>query len=271
MWPASLNVTVWERDLRGRVTKKIYDDTKFTQYAYNSRDGKLKSVTGAKNQVKNYSYNLDGTLKGVTYANALISTPNVSFTYDPKYRRLATMTDGTGLTSFAYHPVTDPGTLGARRLATLDGPLANDTITYMYDELGHTTNRAVNGIAEGFVFDDLGRMSTHTNLLGTFTYAYVNAAHRLASITPSLPNVPVTTFDYFDANGDFRLKPIWNKKLSPTVTTVSKFDYSYDVLGRIRQWTQQADGATPNVWSLNYDLEDQLIDVTCSQLLDTRK
>jgi hypothetical protein len=25
------------------------------------------------------------------------------------------------------------------------------------------------------------------------------------------------------------------------------------------------------VWSLNYDLEDQLIDVTCSQLLDTRK
>jgi len=32
------------------------------------------------------------------------------------------------------------------------------------------------------------------------------------------------------------------------------------VLGRIKQWTQQADAGTPQVMSLNYDLEDQLLD-----------
>jgi hypothetical protein len=35
-------------------------------------------------------------------------------------------------------------------LASVDGPLANDTITYLYDELGRITNRAIDTVAEGF-------------------------------------------------------------------------------------------------------------------------
>jgi RHS repeat-associated protein len=251
------HVTTWERDRQGRVTKKTYDDHQFTQYDYNPRDGRLKSITDAKNQTKNYSYNLDGTLSGVSYANALVSTPSVSFTYDPKYRRLATMTDGRGVTSFAYYGVTD---LGARHLASEDGPLANDTITYMYDELGRMTNRAVNNTGEGFVFDDLGRMTIHTNSLGNFTSTYVNDSRRLASITAPSPNSQVTTFDYFDNNGDRRLKEVWNKNKNGV--TLSKFDYAYDVLGRITQWTQQTGTATPNVMTLDYDLEDQLLNAS---------
>jgi hypothetical protein len=36
----------------------------------------------------------------------------------------------------------------------------------------------------------------------------------------------------------------WNKKSGGTM--LSKFDYQYDVVGRITQWTQQADAATPS-------------------------
>jgi len=64
-----------------------------------------------------------------------VSTPTVSVTYDAAYPRLATMTDGTGTTNYGYYPVTS-GQLGAGELSTVDGPLANDTITYTYDQLG---------------------------------------------------------------------------------------------------------------------------------------
>lgn len=54
------------------------------------------------------------------------------------------------------------------------------------------------------------------------------------------------------------LKEIWNQNRS--VATLSKFDYQYDVLGRIKQWTEQADANTPQVMSMDYDNEDQLLD-----------
>ena len=46
------------------------------------------------------------------------------------------MTDGTGTTLYSYNPITGTPTLGANQLASVDGPLPNDTITYAYDELG---------------------------------------------------------------------------------------------------------------------------------------
>ena len=60
--------------------------------------------------------------------------------------------------------------------------------------------------------------------------------------------------------GDRRLKEIWNK--TGSTATLSKFDYDYDVLGRIKQWTQQTDASTPNVMTMDYDNEDQLLGAT---------
>ena len=253
--------TSWEYDVAGRVTKKIYANNTPSipalQYAYETHSGKLKAITDAKNQVKNYSYNLDGTLQGVVYNSAVISTPSVSFTYDPNYRRLTGMTDGTGSTAFTYKPVTTgAGTLGARRLATVDGPLDNDTITYNYDELGRVTGRAINSVAETAVFDALGRVTNTVNPLGTFTPAYVNATRRLSSFT--YPNNQVTTYGYTNNVGDQRLMQILNRTSSGGAT-ISEFDYQYDGLGRIKQWTQQAGAATPQVMTPEYDREDQLL------------
>ena len=77
------------------------------------------------------------------------------------------MTDGTGVTVCGYNLVTVPATLGAGQLATLDGPLANDT-ALGYDELGRTTSLSINGTANVSTasFDSLGREYWRGNNLG---------------------------------------------------------------------------------------------------------
>jgi YD repeat-containing protein len=92
----------------------------------------------------------DGTTqltRQIPYTNAVIATPSVSFTYDSVYGRVVTMGDGIGTTTYGYHAVTTPPALGAGQLASVDGPLTDDTITYTYDELGRVTTRAINGSA----------------------------------------------------------------------------------------------------------------------------
>ena len=65
--------------------------------------------------------------------------------YDPNHSRVATMLDGTGTTSYGNHPIAVPPALGAGRLASIDAPLVNDTITFGYDQLGRVTDGSING------------------------------------------------------------------------------------------------------------------------------
>ena len=91
-----------------------------------------------------------------------------------------------------------------------------------------------------------------------FGYAYVDATRRLSSL--AYPNSQKMVLSYFGNTGDDRLQEIWNQTGSGG--TISKFDYAYDVLGRITQWTQQADANPTNVMNLSYDAEDQLLGAT---------
>src|SRR5207237_5466238 len=92
---------------------------------------------------------------------------------------------GIGTTTYGYNPIAVPPVLAACQLASIDGPLANDRITFSYDQLGRTTNRSINGSvnSSSWTFDSLGRISSAANKLGTFNYAYVNVADRLSSMT----------------------------------------------------------------------------------------
>jgi YD repeat-containing protein len=71
--------------------------------------------------------------------------------------------------------------LGAGRLASVDGPLGNETIAYAYDALGRITNRAINGVAQTVAFDALGRVTVVANVLGSFTNFSVGATSRVAT------------------------------------------------------------------------------------------
>ena len=253
---ANGHATTWERDVQARVTREVRaDGTTATQYAYESTTNRLKTVTDPKGQVTTYTYNLDNGLQQVAYTNATIATPSVSYTYDPAYARTATMVDGTGTTAYTYHP---SGALGATQVASVDGPLTNDTITYQYDELGRVVSRAINSVAATEAYDALGRVTTETNVLGTFGYGYDGVTARLASVT--YPNGQTSTYTYFDHAGDDRLQTIHHKY--PNASTLSKFDYTYDAAGNILTWQQQADSAAPTVYQFGYDRADQLTAAT---------
>jgi hypothetical protein len=59
-------------------------------------------VTDSKNQATLYQYFIDNNVQQVSYSNAMVSTPTVSFTYDTNYNRLLTMTGGIGTTKYGY-------------------------------------------------------------------------------------------------------------------------------------------------------------------------
>jgi RHS repeat-associated protein len=251
---ANGNRTSWERDVLGRVTREVRaDGTTDTVYTYDLA-GRLKTVTDPKDQVTTYTYALDDAVLSTVWTNAQVATPSVSYTYEAIYPRVATMVDGTGTTAYTYKAA---GTLGAGQVASVDGPLTNDTITYSYDQLGRVTTRAINGAANTvtWAFDALGRVTTETNLLGTFTYTYDGPTSRLATVT--YPNGQTSTYSYLPASQERRLQTIHHKY--PNTSTLSRFDYTYDAVGNILTWQQQADSAAPTIWRYGYDRADQLI------------
>ena len=251
---ANGNRTTWERNVLGRVTREVRaDGTTDTLYTYDL-GGRLKTVTDPKDQVTTYTYALDDAVLSTVWTNAQVATPSVSYTYEAIYPRVATMVDGTGTTVYRYKAA---GTLGAGQVASVDGPLTNDTITYSYDQLGRVTTRAINGAANTvtWAFDALGRVTTETNLLGTFTYTYDGPTSRLATVT--YPNGQTSTYSYLPASQERRLQTIHHQY--PNTATLSKFDYTYDAVGNILTWQQQADSAAPTLWRYGYDRADQLI------------
>ena len=248
------NRTRWERDLQGRITREIRANGSGTQYAYEVRSNRLRTVTDAKNQVTTYTYAPDDQVTSITYTNEQIATPDVAFSYDTIYGRLASMVDGTGTTTYTYHAVTTSPTLGATQLASADGPLTDDTITYSYDQLGRVTMRTVNGVGVTWGFDGLGRVTSTINVLGTFTYTYEAQTSRLATVT--YPNGQSSTYTYYGNTGDRRLQTIHHRY--PDATTLSKFEYTYDVGGNILTWRQQTDTTTV-LFEYGYDNADQLV------------
>lgn len=248
-------VTSWNRDIQGRVTSKVYPDSTQNTFAFEKTTSRLRAVTDAKNQTTLYGYFGDNNLQQVTYSNAVVATPGVSFTYDTNFNRLVTMVDGIGTNVYSYYPITNVA--GAGRLQSIDGSLANDTITYAYDELGRVTSRAIDGVAQAVTYDGRGRVIVMTNVLGRFTNNYVNTTFRLSSVF--YPNGQSTVFNYFNNTNNQR--PEEFKNLVGT-NMVSKFNYTYDSDGQIQTWTQQADNGTPKTWVMNYDPVDQLLGVT---------
>lgn len=252
MTDALMHTTTWNRDLQGRLTSKVLANNTSSQYAYETTTSRLKQITDAKGQVTNYQYFGDDNLKQVSYTNATIATPTVNYTYEAIYNRVATMADGTGTTTYAYHPVVaapSPPQLGAVQLASIDGPLSNDTVTYGYDELGRELTRAINSVASSQVYDALGRITSATNPLGAFGYTYEGTTNRLSTV--QYPNGQNTTLTYYNNLGDHRLLEIKNEAAGAVL--LSQFGHSYLAEGEIVGLAigEQAFG-------FGYDAADQL-------------
>ena len=256
--------TTLTRDLQQRITQKTFADGTSISMVYESTTSRLKSRTDQKGQTTVYSYNRDDSLAGVSYPNAQVATPGVTYAYDPAYPRIASMTDGVGTTTYSYNPVTGSSSLGAGQLASVSGPLPSSTVSYTYDPLGRVLTTSINGSANitSAEYDSLGRVTSVSNPLGQFAYTYVDQTARVRSL--SYPNGQVTNFQYYgnassdgSGNGDQRLQTIQN--LNSSGTNLSTFSYTYDSNGQITTWGKQWDSGSAASSSFGYDAASQLV------------
>jgi RHS repeat-associated protein len=250
--------TTWLTDVQGRPIAKQYADGSSVTYQYENSISRLHAVIDEKQQVTQFTWNRDNTLRALTYGGAIIPTPGVSFSYDPDYPRILSMTDGTGTTRYSYNPITGTPTLGAGALASVDGPLPNDTIAYGYDELGRPVHRAINGVDSAATFDAAGRLTGVTNALGAFAYAYDGVSGRLVSKTA--PNGQTMERSYGNTLQDLLLQRITH---TAGATPISEFLYGRDITrGRLTTWSQQAGAQSPDLFTLGYDAVNQLLSAT---------
>jgi RHS repeat-associated protein len=245
--------TRWDYDLEGRVTTKRYVDGSEVHYTYENTTSRLKSVRDEKGQVKVYTYAADNNLHRIAYPVAQVATPAVTFDYDANYNRMTSMQDAIGTTIYTYHPV---GTAGALQIASVDGPWADDTVTYQYDALGRLVVRALHGVPQTLAYDALGRTTNVVNALGSFVYTYDGPTDRPLDVR--LPNGQTTHFDYFDNRGDRRLQRITCRQ--PDNTLVSRFTYAYNAVGAVTNWLQEL-GTVTHDWQAGYDAADQLLGI----------
>jgi len=253
--------TTWRHDVQGRVTCKEYTDGSKITYLYENTTSRLRQKIDEKLQVKQYNYNRDNTVSRISYTNAIVATPPVAYTYDANYSRLSSMTDGTGTTLYTYIPITALPVLGAGQLASIDGLLPNDTITFSYDELGRRVSTAINGVSSVLAFDELGRISSVTNTLGVFNTTYDGNSLRVAS--QIYPNGQKAEFSYAGNLQDQLLQRITYELGN---TPISEFIYDHNVTtGKIISWSQQSEPQASSIYNLAYDVVDQLFSASVSE------
>lgn len=253
------NETLWTLDVQGRPTLKTFDDATATAYGYEAATSRLKTITDELGQVKTYGYNNAGELTSIGYTNEVVSTPNVSFTWDAWYPRPVSMSDGIGTTTWSY---VAPGTNGALQLATEDGPFSNDSAVHAYDDLGRLVSLTVGGTAaETWTYDNIGRVATHGTLFGTFTYGYLDETGLPVSRT--LGGSSVTRAWSYDTSANDR------RLLSITGTGSQARSFAYDWDGSpysIAGITESAGSvgghpwtASLKNWAYSYDDDDRLL------------
>lgn len=250
--------TSWVTDVEGRRIAKVYGDGSQIKYLYENTTSRVRQIIDEKLQTTTFAYNLDNTFSSIGYANTTVPTPGVAYTYDPNYERVTSMSDGTGNTMYSYNPITPTPALGAGRLASVDGPLANDTITYGYDELGRLNQTSVNGVDSATTYDAGGRVVGASNALGSFAYAYDGSSDRLVS--QAFPNGQTEERSYGGNLQDFMLQQL---SYAAGATPISQFVYGRDIpADRITAWSQQAGAQSPSIFNFGYDAANQLLSAT---------
>jgi RHS repeat-associated protein len=236
------NLTTWERDLQGRVIAKRTADGITTRAEYDSAGRQVKT-TDALGQEQHLTYGKDNNLTGVTWRNARTPTPDVRLTWDASYRRVVSISDGTGTTRYRYGHTGVPGAL---KLIEEAGPGAHNAWHLAWDKAGRLKNWRLGEAQEDISYDALGRMSqSRNNLLGRFDYGYLNDTNQLVSA--SLRGTPLQRTYAFEANAnDRRLKSITQP------AAARSFAYQISPEHLIRQLVETAQGQS-QTWQYEYD------------------
>ncbi len=153
-------------------------------------------------------------------------------------------------------------------METINGPLTNDRLQYVYDWQSRVTTENLLNDADATVlrsethtWDGLGRPSTISNALGGFAFGYATNLSRPDSLTR--PNGLSTAFNYKAINAPGysarALDSITHTLAGTPSTTLARHAYGYDKAGRITGWQQQGAGITATTQAFGYNAGDELI------------
>ena len=231
------NKTIFGIDAKGNSISATYPDGTSNQLGYDEHGDPIRFVD-RKGQVSVNSYDQLGLLRNAQLADG----SQIAYTYDSHFN-LATATNAQGTITMQYD--------AADRLTHVAYPNGR-SLTYNYDfggRLHQMTDQS--GFTVNYNYDQAGRLSSVTDATGAISASYIyDATGQTVRINKG--NGTYTTFDY--AN-DGRLLHLIN--YSPGNTVNSRFDYTYDPLGR-RDSVTTLDGKT----TFGYDADRRLTSVS---------
>jgi len=229
------NTTHYTYDAHGNLLSTIYPDQSIERVGSYDPAGDPLSFVNRRGQTLSYAYNPAGQVTRETFQDNSFN----DFTYDAR-GNLRTVTEpGTLVTTFDY----DSGD----RLTRVTYPNAR-FLAFTYDSFGRrSTMTDQTGFTVNYAFDSAGRLQRLTDGLNTVIVQYTyDMTGRLSRQDNG--NATYTTYSY-DLNG--QTLSIVNH--APNGSVNSRFDYTYDVLGR-RTGMTTIDGT----WAYGYDATGQL-------------
>jgi RHS repeat-associated protein len=246
-----------------------------TVYNVDPSTNQKTSITDPLQRTTQYTYDGNGNLASETLLEAVplgeilggsgsvdvVGPTTTSYTYDPTFNKIATMTDPLGkVTAYTYDS-------HANRL-TLKDPMSR-VISYGYDSYGEKTsvtdpsgNTTHYNYSNGFlinVTDAMGRATAYVNdgvgrTISITTPLYQTTQYHydpLNKITTSIDAAGHTTTYLYDANenllslsdaGGYTTKFVYdsmNRMLSRTDALGHKQSYQYDYNGNVTQFTDR--------------------------------
>ena len=206
-------ITAFAYDKDNRLVKKTFADGTSATYTYDSLS-RIASYTGPRGLSSYYTFDANNNPAYVSHTFDMQHYTMPSTYQHDTYRRLTTMVDALGTTTYAYN---------ADSLVTsIDGPLDNDTITYQYDAKGQVKRYALElGQTVSYTYDTLDRLTGISGGAGNFTYAYTGASPAVKRLTR--PNGSYTDYEYDVLN---RLVSVANRKSSGEI--INQYGYTYN-------------------------------------------
>jgi YD repeat-containing protein len=248
--------TTWTYDQYGRVTNKLdtLDNLMFI-YAYDANSRLTNRWTPAKGNTA-YRYDPVGNLTNIVYA----TSPAISLEYDA-LNRLTNMLDAVGTTSYGYD--------AAGQLLSEDGPWANDTVSYTYNNRlrASVSVQAPNASpwTQSYGYDAAKRLISIASPAGAFGYDYsVGQSVSPASLVRSLllPNsayitntydnvarllsTALKTSDHSTVNSHSYQLNQGNQRTQQVLTAGNYVDYTYDDIGQLQSARGRESGGATN-------------------------
>ena len=207
------DTTHWNYDAFGRVTNKV-DAASNVLFIYKyDADNRLTNRWSAAKAGTTYKYDAGGNLTNVVYP----VSPAITLTYD-RLNRLTNMVDAVGNTVYSYD--------AASQLLSEDGPWANDTVSYSYQNRLRTQfsllQPGLTAWSQSYGYDATRRLTSVTSPAGLFNYLYDPAQlQRVDRLT--LPDGAVITNTY-DSVARLTLTELMNS----TGTNLDSYAYGYN-------------------------------------------